>query len=271
LLDRLKTFALRHPLWFGFLLIVIYALLTALTYPIHFLFPDSSVGILYGDIASRVVISGVFVALIWRFGWLQSSGLGRLRLGWAWLVILVVLLYKTSTELYAFTGSPVPAFFNSSRPVANWSYYFFGALIEELIARSLVLLAMLAAWGESKGGLFKSVLYSSLVFGAAHLFNAINTPVGLVVFQAMLALIPGILYAALFLVTRSLWPAIILHWVTNALVNAKIAAIPSYTETPAVWTWWGLALVPLLVFSFYLVWRAPHPYTSEAGELRWAA
>ena len=92
MLPKLKMFALRHPLWFGSLLIVIYALLAMLVYPVHFLFPDNDVGILYGDILSRAMICLVFVAVVWRFGWLKASGLGRLRLGWAWPIIPGVLL-----------------------------------------------------------------------------------------------------------------------------------------------------------------------------------
>ena len=162
-------------------------------------------------------------------------------------------------------------FSGSSGTIAHWTYFFFGASIEELIARCLALLAMLTAWGENRSGLLKAVLYLSILFAASHLFNVINTPPGLVVFQVILAVIPGMLYASLFLATRSLWPPILLHWVTNALVNAKIADIPGYVESPTVWVWWAIALIPLLVFSLYLVWKAPHPDPMGGEGLRMAA
>lgn len=270
-MERFKAFSVRHPLWFGVVLLVAYAMLTTLTYPVHFLFSDDTVGILYGDALSKLVVFGFLVGLVWRFGWLNATGLGRLRLGWAWPIIFVVLVYKAAAELHAFTGSPVPVVPASSYQIGQWFAYLMGSLVEETISRGLVLLAMLTAWGDSRIGILKSVVLSSVVFGATHLFNLISAPVVPVLFQTMLALVPGILYAALFLATRSLWPAIVLHWVTNALVNTKIATLPGYTESPAVWTIWAVALIPLLIFSLYLVWRVPEPYQQEGLGLGWAA
>jgi membrane protease YdiL (CAAX protease family) len=270
MLDRIKAFSLRHPFWFGIALFFCFALATALTYPVHFLFPDTTAGVLYGDTLSRLVVAGLLLAVIWRFGWLEASGLSNLRLGWGWLVVVVVLLYKSTAELYAFTGSlrAVPP--TSSFQFAQWLYYFFGALNEEFVARCLVLVAMLVAWGATRNGILKSVLLSSLLFGGAHLFNAINTPLVPVLYQTFLALVPGILYASFYLATRSMWPAILLHWITNALVNTKIATLPGYTETPTVWTLWGIALIPLLFFRVYLLWRVPWPYELAGRGLGWA-
>lgn len=259
-MDRIKAFSLRHPFWFGIALFLGYAMTTTLIYPVHFLFPDTTMGVLYGDTLSRLILSGLLLAVIWRFGWLETAGLGNIRLGWGWLVVAAALFYKSSAELYAFTGSLGAVLPTSSHQLTQWLYYFFGALNEEFVARCLVLVAMLVAWGATRNGILKSVLLSSLLFGGAHLFNIINTPWVPVLYQTALALIPGILYASFYLATRSMWPAILLHWITNALVNTKIATLTGYAETPTVWTLWGIALVPLLIFSVYLLWRVPQPY-----------
>ena len=86
-----------------------------------------------------------------------------------------------------------------------------------------MLLETLGAWGATRNGILKAVLLSSLVSRGAHLFNAINTSLVPVVYQTLPALILGIRYTSLYLATRSTWPAIRLHWMTNALVNTKIA------------------------------------------------
>ena len=47
-MKRIKTFALARPFLFGLSLIVAFAILGTLTYPLHYLFPSTQVGELYG-------------------------------------------------------------------------------------------------------------------------------------------------------------------------------------------------------------------------------
>ena len=105
-MQRFKAFAIRRPFLFGLLLIFIYSLLSTLSYPVHFLFPDSETGQLLGDALSRVIVFLYFLYLLWRFGWIGLSGIKKLRLGWMKYVIALILLYKIAAELYTFTGSP---------------------------------------------------------------------------------------------------------------------------------------------------------------------
>ena len=50
---KLERFAVRKPVLFGVLMIVAWSVLSALTYPLHFLFPDNDVGLRYGDGVSK--------------------------------------------------------------------------------------------------------------------------------------------------------------------------------------------------------------------------
>ena len=71
---------------------------------------------------------------------------------------------------------------------------------------------------------------------------------------------PGILNAAIVLTRRSLWPAIIIDWLTNAAVNIKIAGFETYQETFTMWIIFAIALIPLMVISAYLIWKRPQFY-----------
>jgi len=55
-MNKFKSFALNRPFLFGLVLIFIHAILGTLTYPAHFLFPESEVGQLYGDALSKFII-----------------------------------------------------------------------------------------------------------------------------------------------------------------------------------------------------------------------
>ena len=57
-------------------------------------------------------------------------------------------------------------------------------------------LELIRAWGDTKKGIVKAILLSSILFGMLHLLNAIANPFGMVLFQAVIVSLPGILYAA---------------------------------------------------------------------------
>ncbi len=266
-MNTFKNFALKRPFVFGLGLIVIYALLGTLTYPAHFLFADTEVGQVYGDAVSKLIIALVFLFLLWRLGWFKASGITRLGNVTTWSVVAIILLYKFPTELYAFTGDISIPFPKSQLAIAKLLYYFPASSIEEIMFRAFALTAMLLAWGDTKQGQVKAVLLSSAFFGVTHLFNIIVRPSGVVLFQAIVVMLPGILYGALVLTHKTLWPAIVLHWLTNAVVNIKIIEYANYQETIAMWVTFAIALLPLMGYSAYLIQKLPEPYKLDGGDI----
>jgi membrane protease YdiL (CAAX protease family) len=256
-MEKLKNFALKRPFLFGIVLLVFYACLTALAYPVHYLLPDNEIGQLYGDAAAKFLVFLFFLAALWRFRWVPVSGMTRLGNIRIWPVVAVLLIYRVLTELYAFTGSITIAFPNPPLAAADLVLTFSTGLVEETMVRGMVLIAMLIAWGSTKGGQLKAVLLSSTLFGLIHLFNLMVRPVGVVLMQALILTLPGIFYAALVLATRSLWPAIVIHWLGNAAVNIKLMGNENYQETFTMWIIYGITLVPLIVYSAYLIRRLP--------------
>jgi membrane protease YdiL (CAAX protease family) len=214
----------------------------------------------YGDALSKVVVIAVFVFVLRRFGWLGASGLTRLANRRDWLVIAGLLIYLVFAKLYAFTGTLSLSLPSSPLQTAYLIATFPGSLLEEVLCRALVLIAMMLAWGDTKRGIVKSVVLSSVFFGMAHLVNVVVRPVGVVLFQAVVVSLPGILYGALVLKTRSLWPTTLIHWLTNAAVNMRIAEFAHYQETSTMWVWLALFLIPTTAYSAYVLWKLPDRY-----------
>lgn len=262
-MNKFKNFALKHPIFLGLVLIFLFLLLTILTYPAHFLFAEDEFGQLWGDTLSKTIIFGVFLTILWRFGWLPASGIKHLVKIRIWFVIAVIFIYHMLVNLYVFTGDV--SFITSHSPLAltNLAYYFSGSLLEEIIFRGLVLLAMVFAWGDSKSGILKAVFLSSLLFGLMHLLNIGRIPVGAVLFQAVGSALLGILWAGLLLSTRSLWPAIILHWLTNAAVNIKLIGIENFQETYIMRLILAILFIPLAAYGIYLVRKLPEDYKNQ--------
>jgi membrane protease YdiL (CAAX protease family) len=264
-MNRLKNFALNRPILFGLVLIFIYAILGALTYPAHFLFPESEVGQLYGDALSKFIIFLCFLFILWRFGWVKASRFNRLGNIHTWIIVIIILVYKIPLELYAFTGDFAIKFPNSPLAMANLVFSLQTSLVEETIFRALVFVAMILTWGETKYGQIKAVVLSSLFFGVMHMINILIRPLGVVLFQAIVVSLPGILYGALLLSRKSLWPAIALHWLTNAAVNIKLMGNDAFQETLSMWIIYAIILIPIVVYSAFLIWKLPksHRYDEE--------
>lgn len=267
-MKKFKNFALKRPFLFGIALVFVFALLGTLTYPVHFLFPETEVGQLYGDAVSKLIIALVFTAILWRFGWLKALGMTNLGNLKVWLIIAPIAIYKIIAETYAFTGGLTFKLADPQLAIATIAYHLPTSLVEETMCRALVLTAMMLAWGDTKKGQVKAVVLSSLCFGMAHLFNIMVRPAGLVLFQTVIVTLPGILYGALVLTHRSIWPAVVIHWLTNVAVNVRLIGVENYQETPAMWMTFALSLIPVTAYSAYLMWKLPESYRYGMAEER---
>lgn len=256
-MNRFKSFALNHPFLFGIVLLLVYAFLVTITYPLHYLFPENDAGQIYGDSTAKLITFLVFLLILWRFGWIDLSGITRLGDAKIWLIVAVVLIYMVLAQLYAFTGDMAIYLSNPKLSAANLIFALSTSLVEETWVRGLVLIAMMLAWGSTRKGQFKAILFSSMIFGLIHLSNLMIRPVGVVLFQAIVVFLPGIFYAAIVLASRSLWPAILIHWLGNAAVNIKLIGMENYQETLTMWIMFAIALIPILVYSAYLIRRLP--------------
>lgn len=262
-MNKFKNFALRRPFLFGVVLIFMYVIFVYLTYPINFLFPENEIGQLYSNAAIKLTISLLFLAILWRFDWTQASGLTRLGNVKVWLVVAIILVYHLLVNLRFMTGDLAIVFPDSPLAIANLVYYFPASLMEEIMFRGLTLLAMVLAWGPTQKGLVKAVLLSSLLFGLIHMFNVVELPIEVVFLEVLVAALLGFLWAAITLATRSLWPAIILHWLTNAAVNLKLIGIDNFQESFAMHVGRAIFFIPLVVYGAYLVWKLTESFQNE--------
>jgi membrane protease YdiL (CAAX protease family) len=243
-----------------------YVIFVYLTYPINFLFPETETGQLFSNATIKFTISLIFLALLWRFGWVQASGLTHFGNVKDWLLVSIVLVYHLLVNLRFMTGNFSIVFPGSLLAIANLVYYFPASLMEEIMFRGLALLAMVFAWGHTRKGLVKAVLLSSLLFGLIHLFNIVELSIEVVFLEVLVAALLGFFWAAITLATRSLWLAIILHWLTNAAVNLKLIGIDNFQETFSMHLGRTIFFIPLVIYGAYLVWKLPISFQNEFQE-----
>lgn len=250
-MKKLERFTIRHPILFGFLLIVLFSLLSTLTWPISQLYPYPE-GYGVSEALAKIIIAACFVALLWRFGWLKKAGFLNLGENHIWRIVIPLIIYKIILSVYIFTDTNTFRFENFSTTLTLFlAIIFFSlttSLLEESMYRGLLLTAMLKSWGTSRRGLLLSAIVSSLFWGSTHLFNILIRPFQVVFFQVLYISLVGFFYAIFTIYGRSIWPAIVFHWAINASVNLALNQNPAFEETITHYIWLAvISLLPLLV------------------------
>jgi len=264
-MKKFQAFAIRHPIFFGLIVIVLFTLLSTLVWPITqiFQFPE---GHEIGTALSKLVITACFMLLLWRFGWIKTAGFASLGSKQVWLFAIVMMIYNAIFAVYAFTSSFKLGLPGMDLTLAVIFFTFATSLLEETMYRGLVLTALVKAWGSTRKGLFAVAIVSSLFWASLHLFNLGNKPFPVVALQVVGMVIPGFVYAALVLYGRSIWPVITFHWMVNVMVTLQAVQNPHYEETMPAWLIFNLVVLPMVIAGIYLLRKVSLLSTAEDEE-----
>ena len=264
-MKKFMNFATRHPIVFGFIVIVLFALLSTLVWPIQQIYPYPE-GHEIGTALSKLVITACFMLLLWRFGWVKNAGFTSLGRKQVWLLAIVMMVYNAIFAVYAFTGSFKLGLPSIDLTLAVIFFTFTTSLLEETMYRGLVLTALVKAWGSTRKGLFAVAIVSGLFWASLHLFNLVVSPFPIVALQVVGMAVPGFVYAALVLYGRSIWPVIIFHWVINGMVTLQAVQNPSFEETQPAWLIFNLVVLPMVIAGIYLLRKVPLTPTTDDEE-----
>ena len=175
----------------------------------------------------------------------------------AWLVGFGILVYEAVTHIYPLAGDAdlAGAIWPETAPVA------LNALttgpLEEIAFRGLILYAFLRVWATTGAGIVKSVLASSLLFGASHLIHILlGRPLPQALLVAANASLAGIYYAAIVLRWKTLWPPIAIHSLLNALAAIVAFNTPGFEESVGALLLAVALQVPVVVLGAYWIRRA---------------
>jgi membrane protease YdiL (CAAX protease family) len=163
--------------------------------------------------------------------YLSDIGILRFRPFWRLFILtiscllILVLCQGSGSIIYRLTeGKPLTFefaahVFNLFRalPPESWLLItVFYSMFEEVCFRGVFLTMLLPKYGQNR-----AILYSALAFGVAHIFalfaggNLVTTGA-----QVIWAFLFGIFYGYLFVKTGSLWPSMIIHWLSNVFQSS---------------------------------------------------
>lgn len=205
------------------------------------------------DVVSRSVVWPIALAAVFLFvvlavfrwgdvGFRSTGALNALRLMWLPLVYISFFV-----AIIAAVGLPSPS-------VAGYilTNTIFVGISEELMFRGILFSGL-----RSRFALWPSIWLCSVVFGLIHVLNAVQTGhLVLAVLQAVAAFMTGMMFMALRIRTKSLYPVILLHtaWdCLSLLAVAKAGGMTPGATLPSAIYFAPLTVLPNLLYALYLL------------------
>ena len=131
-------------------------------------------------------------------------------------------------------------------------------LTEEFLCRGWLLNEFLERFGDTKKGVWYSIVASGLVFGLLHLFNIFTGQDGFgTLMQSILAIGSGIFFGVIYYKTKNIWSVAILHGIWDfSLMLGKIGPVYSkqYLSTKSA----SIIIIGILLLIAVLINIVPY-------------
>lgn len=255
----LKTFAANQPVLFAIVLtllgFVLLLFMSGIAYTkLRQPYTDRAMTVM------RLVATAALLLLAWRMGWLEGIGILRLGSWQVWLLATGGLLYFACAALYAFYGKiafDITSF--AHLPAAHAVFYkqLVAVVYEEILFRGVILYVLVSAWGHTRLGIIGSAVPTAVLFALPHIVGVF---VGLSRQSALLLVLETIIIAIWWgtLVIRggSIWPAVLLHFVVNVMVEVQGLCVPMVTPEILAYQCLFWFSIPLGVTGIGLLIRA---------------
>lgn len=212
----------RKPLVFVLLTLLVWFLLVAaivavvaflLRAPIADVWPQT-VGTLIATCVLLVVISGL--------GWFRPMGITAFSTWRTWALTLLLGAYLVLSGVFAFFGEVVfdaRAIFDIEEARSILVRQAVVGFVEETVFRGIILYSLVRVWGRTKRGLLAAAVVQAALFAVPHMLQAFvgMSPLAAAVNVAN-TFVSGLWLGLLVLLVRTLWPAVVLHTVSNAAI-----------------------------------------------------
>jgi hypothetical protein len=254
----LKRLAATHPVLFGILITFSVLVLYIVAGVFAAAMTRDGVSRNLVEATGRFSAAGLFIGLLWSFGWLDGSGI-TVRGSWtAWLVTLLLIAYETTVFQLAFFGDLSIQASSPGLSLAVALNALATGPLEEIPFRAVILFAFLRLWGGTRKGIIRSVLYSAVIFSASHLIHlALGRPTDMVAMKLVMTFLSGIYFAALVLRWKSIWTVVLFHGVLNAVLSIRAVEVQGFTETAAALGTIIPFQLPLVALGIYWIAKAP--------------
>ncbi|MBN1550143.1 CPBP family intramembrane metalloprotease [bacterium] len=255
-MDWFRSFAIKQPGWFSLLITVMILVVYIIAGILAALVSTNAIADNLIQAFVRVLGAIAFAVIVFRFGWQHISGLRRLGSLMPWLAGLSILGYEFVTHVLPLA---VDADFGngiSAEAISVALNALATGPLEEIPFRGLILIAFVQLWAFKKNGIIKSVIAGSFFFGASHLIHLLlGRPFPQAMAIVLNAFLAGIYYSAIVLRWKTIWPAVTLHSLLNALVAIVAFHTPGFKEPADVLFLAALLQIPVVIAALFILWK----------------
>ena len=269
-MNRLLNFATNHPFPFVLLAIVGWIVLGVLGAIAAMLILDAPLTGSIVQSSGTLFATVCLLAFAWRWGWLKPAGITRLGGLSLWLVTAAAAIYIFFAYQLAFFGEITLGIDQLQNPDARniLMRQVVVGFVEETMFRGILLYALVRVWGGSRRGMLAAIGMTALLFGTLHSLQALAGNDGLqLVLTILNCVVAGIWLGAMVLWGGSIWPAVLLHALSNAIVQLTFLSgtAQGFIDNGLVLA--TLAdLVLVLVFGALLLHKMPTGIPSPAED-----
>lgn len=201
--------------------------------------------------------TGVLLLVTRRLGWLREIGVARLGTPSTWLLTLGVATYIVLAGFYAFFGEigfSVSWLVDTSDARAILLQSLIAGFVEEIVFRGVLLYVLVRAWGKTRRGQITAVVVQAALFGALHALQAFAgaTP-SVAVANVLATFVFGLWTGALVLANRTLWPAVFLHFASNAFILIKGLSSRWVDPVYVGYVLEAILEIPLVLLGFWYI------------------
>ncbi len=163
------------------------------------------------------------------------------------------LFYLIGSVLFLLLFGVVNGGFKSGLAIVN---LLLGCLLigicEEFLCRGWLLNEFLERYGDTKKGIWYSIIISGIIFGLMHIGNifTMGQAVSTTITQVISATATGIMFGLIYYKTKNIWSVIILHglWDFSIFLN-EVAPITEATEIVNGFSVIGILFTILILFA----------------------
>jgi membrane protease YdiL (CAAX protease family) len=261
--DKMKVLshlADRRPLAFGLLALLTWVVLDALILGIATLLLKMPIANPFVQLVGTLSATGILVLIAYRLGWLHKIGLTNPGTWPTWALTLILAFYVALSGFYPYFGEltfDLRSLVSTPEARAILLQSFLVGIVEETVFRGILLYALVRVWGQTRRGLVASVVVQAALFGALHALQVLfGAAPSAALANVLDTFVFGLGLGALVLSVRSLWPAVVLHTVSNSFVLIK--GLSSQWIDPVFLGYLGEALfqLPLALLGLWMMLKA---------------
>lgn len=256
-MNKMQYFANKHALTFAIAVAFVFILLVIISFVVvNARWSADTPGWYMGSTIGRLISIFILLAMLSRLGWIDTAGFTSLGGRDTWLISLIMLAYAIGVSAYAMTGNFNFGFTNLALIGAACLFMMVHAFLEEVTFRGLILHSFERAWSSEKRDPMRSVLISSIFFGIYHFIYILGEALPIVLFRMASAFLLGIVFGALVLRGKSIYPAAVFHGVLNLAGYLNLTNNTAQGK-PSSWLLMSLAMIPLAGLGLYMLRSLP--------------